>query len=163
MKSRTILIGMAVLRSFTARFARFALMPRSHRRIRFSLRTLLALVTLAGGYLACWRPTTRHGPRDVWNAGHIPTHIIVGNVERPAPPRAVAPLLIAVDDTTFFEPRRRYYFWFFGYVAKLPYENTLAIPFPEDEPLDYPLDEDWGRVKRERLRERGRLETVPTS
>lgn len=91
---------------------------------RFRLRTLLVLVTLVAAYLACWAPTRWYGPRDVWNAGHMPTQVVIGH-EDPPPPRAVAPLLVAVDDMTFFDPRRRYYFWFFGYVVKLPYERGM--------------------------------------
>jgi len=43
-------------------------------------------------------------------------------------PEAIAPFLVATvagDGTRPLE--RHYYFWFFGYVAKLPYERELPI------------------------------------
>ena len=49
----------------------------------------------------------------------------------------LAPLIVTVREgywTDVARERRNYYFWFFGYVAKLPYEREA--PWPENEPFD---------------------------
>ena len=40
---------------------------------------------------------------------------------------AIAPLIVSSTELEV----HRYYFWFFGYVAKLPYERTLISPFEQ--------------------------------
>ena len=35
------------------------------------------------------------------------------------------PFVVSNDDYSSDEEMRHYYFWFFGYVAKLPYEREL--------------------------------------
>ena len=89
-------------------------------RPRFSVRTLVILVTLVCCYAACWGPTKTRGRAQVEKA----TKLWVADSS------AVAPLIVAIDGVKFVarvETRghRHYYFWFFGYVAKLPYERDL--------------------------------------
>jgi hypothetical protein len=97
-------------------------------RPRFSVRTLVVVVTLVCAYAACWGPTKRQGVADInglWPKG--------ASTAQDASP--VLPLLIKGDENRpgvggmggYSPPQtiRRYYFWFFGYVAKLPYEREL--------------------------------------
>ena len=104
-------------------------------RPRFSVRTLAIVVTLVCCYAACWGPTKRRGVEDVLSlnrnrwldseyglsawpminadvSARLP--LIVREVDMPIEPggRTIRQLAI-----------HRYYFWFFGYVAKLPYER----------------------------------------
>ena len=91
-------------------------------RPRFSVRTLVVVVTLVCCYTACWGPTQTDGVAEVrrlaWN--------YTNNTS------AVAPLVVRQDEIFWVEiragsvqgyDRRSYYFWFFGYTAKLPYER----------------------------------------
>ncbi|HJN09866.1 MAG TPA: hypothetical protein QF564_14365 [Pirellulaceae bacterium] len=91
------------------------------------------LVTLVCCYAACWGPTKAQGVGDVFR------HTEGDVFERDA--SAIIPLVVGVDrsEDVYFAFRsggvdrgwhvmrldRRYYFWFFGYVAKLPYERGL--------------------------------------
>ena len=105
-------------------------------RPRFSVRTLVIVVTLLCLYAACWGPTKKRGGRDV------PRHAFQGTIglssgdavedaeltERfylsfNASP--VLPLVVGIDWEFAGPLVRRYYFWFFGYVAKLPYEKRV--------------------------------------
>ena len=81
-------------------------------RPRFSIRTLAIAVTLMCCYAACWGPTKTRGIVEVAPSG-IPGCTISRSV--------VAPLVVALDE---MDANRSYYFWFFGYVAKLPYERA---------------------------------------
>ncbi|HJN08212.1 MAG TPA: hypothetical protein QF564_05940 [Pirellulaceae bacterium] len=91
-------------------------------RPRFSVRTLVVLVTLVCCYAACWGPTKRGADNMVKNRGR-----------RVLQAMAVAPLIIKTDgwierqeDTLLiYQSQRHYYFWFFGYNVKLPYERDL--------------------------------------
>ncbi len=92
-------------------------------RPKFSVRTLVILVTLVCCYAACWGPTKRQGASDIGSrlsgaSGYNPwlTQITVSahNIE------PVVPLLVQTDEAN----SRRYYFWCFGYVAKLPWERA---------------------------------------
>jgi hypothetical protein len=99
-------------------------------RPRFSVRTVVIVVTLVCCYAACWGPTKTRGIKDVTDvveaAGDDPKRFVDDAT-------IVAPFLLRVDDiTTVFllcgagpYPTRRYYFWFFGYVGELPYEREL--------------------------------------
>ena len=77
---------------------------------------MVVLVTLACCYAACWGPTRERGRWDaVGAAGRLGIFLET---------RTVAPLIVSVDYSLV--PRQRhYYFWFFGYVAKLPYERDI--------------------------------------
>jgi hypothetical protein len=115
-------------------------------RPRFSVRTLVIVVTLVCCYSACWGPTKRRGVEDVAsylvsrraNPSRSDPELIEQRersfrkyVVANASPRG--PLVIAIDDESAaigaISPGARwhriYYFWFFGYVAKLPYEREI--------------------------------------
>ena len=48
-------------------------------------------------------------------------------------PYAAMPLVVGTDAHDLFG-HRDYYFWFFGYVAKLPYEEKVEfMPYPRHE------------------------------
>ena len=85
---------------------------------RFSVRTLVIVVTLVCCYAACWGPTKTRGVEDV--------ALFVGSAERSYvqvwTTFAAAPLVVRADH---FVGISHYYFWFFGYVAKLPYERDV--------------------------------------
>jgi len=94
-------------------------------RLRFSVRTLVVLVTLVCCYVACWGPTKGQGVADAvrhaddefdrWQEA-TPD---IGHVYEPNTGEALAPLIVRVDNIHV----TRYYFCFFGCVAKLPYEQ----------------------------------------
>ena len=100
-------------------------------RPRFSLRTLVILVTLVCCYAACWVPTRDDGIPEVEKL--VGESLAWSGMDT----SMVAPLIIAVDGIQMAQivstnshvllggERRRYYFWFFGYVAKLPYERDM--------------------------------------
>jgi hypothetical protein len=103
-------------------------------RLRFSVRTLVIVVTLVCCYAACWGPTktsgvqdTNHWLQDQWfreftTKSDPPWYVWRQGSEAVA----IAPLLLRLRaDTVMSGPRDLYYFWFFGYVAKLPCEREL--------------------------------------
>ena len=93
-------------------------------RPRFSVRTLVILVTLVCCYAACWGPTKTKGVEDVDN--HV----------WPASHEAVSATMPLVVEIKWFGGRL-YYFWFFGYVAKLPYERDVPIDNFLDPPFNH--------------------------
>ena len=105
----------------------------NRRRPTFSVRTLVVVVTLVCCYLGLWETTKRRGTSDVL-AKTLKYDV-----------KAIAPLLVATGETKLSDghvtytpdtPIRRYYFWFFGYVAKLPYERELSSSAPPPESED---------------------------
>jgi hypothetical protein len=100
--------------------------PRKRPKLRFSLRTLAILVTLACLYLGCWIPTSTYGVRDVQKQVALETTL---KTKVPVPK---APLILEVSTSSAYVfsgtpssvVTRDYYFWFFGWVAKLPYLST---------------------------------------
>ena len=104
-------------------------------RPRFSVRTLVVVVTLVCCYAACWGPTKRRGVDDVkrgpderyrrWVQEYKakndqPWYIL----DKRHDVSVIAPLFLRLrTETVLRGPRDTYYFWFFGYVAKLPYER----------------------------------------
>ena len=109
-------------------------------RPRFSIRTLAIVVTLVCCYAACWGPTKRRGVVDVYS--HTNANGVASGYRDAS---AAAPLVVGINDSPqgmFVSPRgaytattsvtttRRYYFWFFGYVAKLPYEREVESEMP---------------------------------
>jgi hypothetical protein len=101
-------------------------------RPSFSVRTLVIVVTLVCCYAACWGPTKRRGVEDVQR--HVVEQSYSGRdvminrtVLYPLILQTEEPGIVATMGGIFStEPYTRcYYFWFFGYVAKLPWETEL--------------------------------------
>lgn len=112
-------------------------------RPRFSVRTLIVVVTLVCCYAACWGPTKTRGVKDVGQVidgseGLITAYVLVDGFDGRL--HATIPLVVRLDR---FRGEREYYFWFFGYVAKLPYERELPRGNPQ------PLDETIRKLKEE--------------
>jgi len=90
-------------------------------RLRWSVRTLVIVVTLGCAYLACWGPTKRYGLNDVetyiWSNAE-------GSFGDPVDPfgegEVVLPFVVWRDS--------HYYIWFFGHVAKLPESKESLAP-----------------------------------
>jgi hypothetical protein len=106
-------------------------------RPRFSIRTLVVVVTLVCCYAACWGPTKRRGVEAV-KAKPSTTDV-----------NPIAPLLLAANEGNWIDvgdqreilirlhANRTYYFWFFGFIVKLPYEREIennAIVWPTMRP-----------------------------
>jgi hypothetical protein len=94
-------------------------------RPRFSVKTLVVIVTLVCCYAACWGPTKSWGVNDALTKGEATRANSIVHDTYP-----VIPLVICVDWTCGppMQPklgeRRDYFFWFFGYVAKF-YERDV--------------------------------------
>ncbi len=109
---------------------------RKRRWFRFSIRSMLAFVTLVCIYSACWVPTKSRGTEDVAeflmarNNGKTdsleslepiaPMLFRRGLLEIHARPNKVPQL---VTDNT-------YYFWCFGFVTQLPFTTTHTRDLP---------------------------------
>jgi hypothetical protein len=96
-------------------------------RPRFSVRTLAVVVTLVCAYAACWGPTKRVGVSAAHNAHSSPDILVGLGIETTM---VVSPFVIAITDSGHdavgqHHESTAYYFWFFGYVAKLPYEREV--------------------------------------
>jgi len=90
-------------------------------RPRFSVRTLVVMVTLVCVYFGCWEITKRFGVRDIVFHKYVFRKLnnkeevrFAGFLSSPGP-FVVSQKWTGNDET--------YYFWFFGYIAKLPYER----------------------------------------
>jgi hypothetical protein len=105
-------------------------------RPRLSVRTLVIVATLVCLYAACWEATKRQGVHDVERS-----ELLVDELFFEA--SAELPLIVgATVARVGSAPSRRikafrhYYFWFFGYVAKLPYERKI----PTGDDISHYLD-----------------------
>jgi len=117
-------------------------------RLRFSVRTLVVLVTLVGCYAACWGPTKTRGVEDVVAEVNGPqydasnpfddTTLLRASIVRPVglDTSATIPLVVGIDEHYRGGVSRHYYFWFFGYLAKLPFERELLPQMPGMVPYD---------------------------
>jgi hypothetical protein len=65
--------------------------PSKRRKLRFSLRLALLVMTLVCSYFACWRPTKTVGVADVRELLTAENHGV------PVTPVAKAPLLLALE------------------------------------------------------------------
>ncbi len=100
-------------------------------RPRFSIRVLLILMTLVCAYSACWWPTKSRGVNDVARrvcremGFDLAQDYAVSNTWAHSMFDAAAfpPLVVGISRRD--SRSRHYYFWFFGYVAKLPYEQGI--------------------------------------
>ena len=96
-------------------------------RPRFSVRTLVIVVTLVCCYLGAWEATKTWGipaiPVSAYQASQLtsPCPFVIVNPEDLF--TNIAELL--GDSRAAAEGDREVYFWFFGYVAKLPYEQEI--------------------------------------
>lgn len=93
---------------------------------KFSVRTLVIVVTLVCSYAACWGPTERQGVADVTDQiegefYYIPLNI-AGRQDMRARSSVIVPFVVQHE---YPNGTRHYYFWFFEYIAKLPYEREL--------------------------------------
>ena len=90
-------------------------------RPRFSVRTLVIVVTLVCCYAACWGPTKRHGVAALAHEYELTDDVRYSGTVGIFHTSAAAPLIVRQDEDFFMDClTRRYYFWFFGYVAKRP-------------------------------------------
>lgn len=90
---------------------------------RFTVRTFVIAVTLVCAYVACWGPTKTWGVTDVkrFRYGDIappPLHMAGSDTT------AYLPLVVKVENLSGSD----FYLWFFGYIAKLPYEYRRDYP-----------------------------------
>lgn len=90
-------------------------------RPNFSIRTLAIVVTFACCYLACWGPTKNQGCKFVLQQLEAQSAREL-TIDFPWGEKASMPLVVGVNRDNI----RGYYFWFFGYVAKLPYEREVG-------------------------------------
>ena len=107
-------------------------------RPKFSVRTLVIVVTLVCCYLGAWEATKTWGipaiPVSAYQASELtsPCPFVIVNPEDSSNKIAdsfneIAKLLGGPVGATG-EKQREVYFWFFGYIAKLPYERADALP-----------------------------------
>jgi hypothetical protein len=97
--------------------------PAKRRRVRFSLRVLIVVMTLVCLYFASWRPTVTHGVADVSERLTKENHGV------PVQARPKAPLLLALEvvhvrvgaNGTQLVTESTYYPWFYGRVAEMPF------------------------------------------
>ena len=109
-------------------------------RPRFSIRTLVIVVTLVCCYAACWGPTKKWGVAALAYEYELSDEVFyTGGPLGMSDTSAAAPLIIRQDEISFsYHSTRRYYFWFFGYVTKLPYEREIKT-----EIMRLPIDFDF--------------------
>ena len=111
-------------------------------RPRFSIRTLVIIVTLVCCYAACWGPTKRQGVASLAAEYELTDEPFYhGGPRGIFHTSAVAPFLVVQDEDFRDSLTRCYYFWFFGYVAKLPYERHLKSEW-ERVPIDFDFEID---------------------
>mgnify|MGYP001336794457 CR=1 FL=1 len=107
-------------------------------RLRFSVRTLVIVVTLLCCYLGAWEATKTWGIPAIqvsaYQASQLTSPCPFVIVDPEDSFKTIAASLS--DNWDAAGEDREVYFWFFGYVAKLPYERVLEmIP---TVPLDSP-------------------------
>jgi len=79
-------------------------------RPRFSLRTLVVLITLVCCYAACWGPTKTKGVRDAFEHVRGPQSRFYFRAH-PSPAKAIVPLIVSMDQEWWMAPRpKRHYF-----------------------------------------------------
>ena len=96
----------------------------------------MILVTLVCLYLACWMQTRTQGVDDI--AMHVTIaflaelHIpnddpVLLSMARDQQASSNVPFVVGVPDSDggMWITHQEYYFWFFGYVAKLPFERDV--------------------------------------
>ena len=106
-----------------------AIRATKRRWSRFSIRTLIIVVTLACVYLASWRLTASTGVTDAIN--HVYGHDAAQEMEIAS--WAPMPMIVRLD-----EPHpvglsgimyvRRYYFWYFFGAVRLPFQGQDPPP-----------------------------------
>ena len=103
-------------------------------RPRFSIRTLLVLVTLVGVYFGCWEVTKRRGLESAVGSDDDTLTFPFDSSPGPFVITRMRYRLHGVARVSFpgigatpfrADAHREYYGWFFGYVAKLPFEREV--------------------------------------
>ena len=94
---------------------------------------MVIVVTLVCCYAACWGPTRKRGIGDVQSLVCEPVYLYddvwaIVSEEEILDASVRLPLLVRVTRDELSHAVHRYYFWFFGYVAKLPYEREIDLP-----------------------------------
>ena len=108
-------------------------------RPRFSVRTLVVLVTLVCLYFGCWEATKSKGVEDIETVVFSTIDHGVFRLDHDVP----VPFLVRTrarshpTDGKLIHSWHRDYIWFFGYVAKLPNE-LLVISGPWASPPQHP-------------------------
>ena len=91
-------------------------------RPKFTIRSLLTVLTLACVYLSLWSVTRSRGVPDVEQRFEY----------YGLPASSPAPLLVSVKDEVwsghYRQEVRTYYVWMFGYTMKLPLQRKLGEP-----------------------------------
>jgi hypothetical protein len=118
-------------------------------RPRFSIRTLVVLVTLICVNFGLWGATKNQGIDDVrrlihrpWTESEYESLRTIGEAGGVSwDEAATLPLVVGVSRsngawTSAPAYRRCYYFWFFGYAAKLRYERDLEFELEADSLSD---------------------------
>jgi len=95
-------------------------------RPRFSIRSLVVVVTLAATYFACWDATKRYGVDQVEDhCSAIGDTAIIDQAKIVVDGGSPIPLVVQFETFSSRDSYCHYYFWFFGYVAKLPYDRDI--------------------------------------
>ncbi len=95
-------------------------------RPKFSIRTLIVIVTFVCCYAACWGPTKSDGVQDVYRHANPELGVFDGSNDWSSTSAAV-PLVVEVEQYKGPD-HRECYFWFFGCVVKLPFEGEIDLP-----------------------------------
>ena len=91
----------------------------------------MIVVTLVCCYVACWGPTKTKGVNDVNRDMHtrVSDYPNLHDGTSSSIPWNFSPLVPLVVGVNY-KSKRAYFFWFFGFVAKLPYEREVGPVVP---------------------------------
>ena len=100
---------------------------------RFSMRTLIVLITVVCAYMACWRITATAGVADVIDDVYGYDNAQIDGID--FNPWTPMPMIVRLDEyyaigIGSIMSVRRYYFWYFVGSVPLPFQNQ-DYPVPE--------------------------------